>query len=265
MLNQIINSTECDPGELNRFIEEVNAYFSSVDLSEFPISSVENLKDALAYAIKVSQKEPCDEAEIDKAKTILNTAYINMKNNKGNTFVLPNIDNIYDTNRGFYHPGGLYTQKDFDRVKKQLKEKNEKVTLAYDILKNAEYAQPDAKTYPTENIVRGGGNGENYINAARGASIAFQNALRWKIEGNELCAKHAIDVLMAWATTTKLVTGDSNYALASGIYGYEFAQAAELMRDYEGWKKEDFEKFKEWMLSVWYPACIRFLRERNST
>ncbi len=265
MINQIINTKECDPGELNRFIDEVNTYISSADLSEYPISSVENLKDALAYAIKVSQKEPCNEEEINKAKEIFNTAYINMKNNKGNIFIIPNIDNIYDTNRGFYHPGGLYTQKDFDRVKKQLKEKNEKVTLAYDILKNAEYAQPDVKTYPTENIVRGGGNGENYINAARGASIAFQNALRWKIEGNELCAKHAVDVLMAWATTTKLVTGDSNYALASGIYGYEFAQAAELMRDYEGWKKEDFEKFKEWMLRVWYPACIKFLRERNST
>ena len=101
MINQIINAAECDPGELNRFIEEVNTYFSSADLSEYPISSVENLKDALAYAIKVSQKEPCDEAEINKVKTIFNTAYINMKNSKGNIFILPNIDNIYDTNRGF--------------------------------------------------------------------------------------------------------------------------------------------------------------------
>jgi len=103
------------------------------------------------------------------------------------------------------------------------------------------------------------------MNAAIGSSIAFQNALRWKIEGNELCAKHAVDVLMAWATTTKLVTGDSNHALASGIYVYEFAQAAELMRDYEGWKEEDFKKIKEWMFNVWYPVCIKFWRERNST
>ena len=265
MINQIVNAADCNKGELNRFIEEVNSYLSSADLSEYPISSVENLKDALIYSIKLSQKETCDEEEINKAMINFNNAYINMINNKGNIFILPKTDNIYEMNRGFYHPGGLYTQKDFDRVKNQIKEKNEKVTLAYDILKSAEYAQPDAKTYPNENIVRGGGNGENYINAARGASIAFQNALRWKIEDNESCAKHAVDVLMAWATTTKLVTGDSNYALASGIYGYEFAQAAELMRDYEGWKKEDFEIFKEWMLRVWYPPCIKFLRERNST
>ena len=187
-----------------------------------------------------------------------------MKNNKGNICVLPEIENIYDFNRGFYHPGGIYVQKDFDRIKNQLEEKNEKVTLAYNILKKAAYTQPDAKTYPTENIVRGG-NGENYLNAARGGSIAFQNALKWKIEGNELCAKHAIEVLMNWATTTKLVTGDTNHALATGLYGYEFAQTAELMRDYEGWKKEDFEKFKEWMLTVWYSYCMKFLKTRNST
>ena len=70
---------------------------------------------------------------------------------------------------------------------------------------------------------------------------------------------------MAWANTAKLVTGDSNYALASGIYGYQFAQAAELMRDYEGWKKEDFDKFKNWMIEVWYQPCIKFLKERNGT
>jgi hypothetical protein len=44
-------------------------------------------------------------------------------NNKGNIFVLPEIENIYDINRGFYHPGGIYVQKDFDRIKNQLEKK----------------------------------------------------------------------------------------------------------------------------------------------
>ncbi|MDE5788423.1 MAG: alginate lyase family protein, partial [Bacteroidaceae bacterium] len=48
-------------------------------------------------------------------------------------------------------------------------------------------------------------------------------------------------------------------------YGYEFAQAAELMRDYEGWATEDFQRFQRWMLDVWYPGCIHFLRNRNGT
>ena len=37
------------------------------------------------------------------------------------------------------------------------------------------------------------------------------------------------------------------------------------MRDYEGWPKDDFEKYKKWMLEVWYPFCVRFLRKRNGT
>ena len=167
--------------------------------------------------------------------------------------------------RGFIHPGGLHTQADFDRVKQQLAEGNTKVTQAYNVLKSAAYAQSSAGTNPVETIVRGGGNGENYLHAARGAAIAYQNALRWKIEGNKACAKHAVDVLMKWCNTTKVVTGNSDARLAFGLYGYEFAQAAELMRDYKGWKREDFAKFQRWMLDLWYPGCINFLRDRNGT
>ena len=174
-------------------------------------------------------------------------------------------DEEYDTDRGFRHPGGLHTEADFVRIRQQLSEGNEKVVAAYNKLKSAAYAQSSAATYPVETIVRGGGVGENYINAARGASIAYQNALRWKIDGSEANARHAVNVLNQWARTTKAIGGDSNYALAAGLYGYQFAQAAELMRDYEGWKAEDFAQFKRWMLDVWYPSCIGFLRGRNGT
>lgn len=98
----------------------------------------------------------------------------------------------YDTDRGFRHPGGLHSEADFIRIRQQLAEGNERVTAAYEILKNATYAQASASTYPVETIVRGGGSGENYMNAARGATIAYQNALRWKIDGSETHARHAV-------------------------------------------------------------------------
>ena len=168
-------------------------------------------------------------------------------------------------NRGFIHPGGLHTQEDFDRVKAQIAAGNTKVNQAYQVLKSASYAQPTVKTYPTETIVRGGGSGENYMNAARGTTMAYQNALRWKLEGNTQCANAAVRILMAWAKTTKAIGGDSNYALAAGLYGYQFAQAAEIMRDYEGWDRDDFKSFQQWMLDVWYPSSIGFLRGRNGS
>ena len=171
----------------------------------------------------------------------------------------------YDTDRGFRHPGGLHTQADFDRVKQQLSDGNTLVKQAYQKLTSAAYAQSSVQTYPVEVIVRGGGSGENYINACRGATMAYQNALRWKIAGTKSNANAAVRILMAWANTTRDISGDSNYALASGLYGYQFAQAAELMRDYDGWDREEFEQFKQWMLSVWYPKAIGFLRGRNGT
>ena len=169
-----------------------------------------------------------------------------------------------DVDRGFIHPGGLHTQADFDRVKQLIKDKNEKVMAAYNVLKSAAYSQSSVQTYPVETIVRGG-SGENYINAARGATMAYQNALRWKIDGTKANADAAVRILMAWANTTTGVTGNSDAALAMGLYGYQFAQAAELMRDYEGWSREDFQKYKRWMMTVWYPGAVTFLRYRNGT
>lgn len=171
----------------------------------------------------------------------------------------------YNTNRGFVHPGGLHTQEDFDRIKDLLAKGDPTITAAVKVLTQAAYAQSTAGTSPVQTIVRGGGKGENYMNAARGATIAYQNALVWKITGNKANASHAVNVLMQWAKTTKAIGGDSNYALAAGLYGYQFAQAAELLRDYEGWAPERFEQFRQWMLQVWYPSAMGFLRGRNGT
>ena len=108
---------------------------------------------------------------------------------------------------GFIHPGGLHTQADFDRVKAQIAAKNQTVVKAWNKLKSAEYAQANVQTYPVETIVRGGGSGENYINAARGATMAYQNALRWKIGGTAANAKAAVRILMAWANKTTAISG----------------------------------------------------------
>ena len=166
--------------------------------------------------------------------------------------------------RGFIHPGGLHTQADFDRVKAQIAAKNMSVVKAWNKLKAAEYAQSNVQTSPVETIVRGG-SGENYMNAARGAAMAYQNALRWKIAGTTANARAAVRILMAWCNKTTDISGTSDQCLAAGLYGYQFAQAAELMRDYEGWKAEDFEKFRQWMQTLWYPKAIGFLRSRNGT
>ena len=256
------------PGDftsLLRTIASAETFLKGIDPEVYPTLALLEYQDALNMAIMMCKEQKAAQSILDECEENLKSAQTRLK--KVENFVLDTLgsDSKYDTNKGFRHPGGLHTEADFIRIKQQLKEGNSKVVAAYNELKNAAYSQSDVVTWPVEVIVRGGGVGENYINAARGATMAYQNALRWKIDGTEAHARNAITILMKWARTTKSIGGDSNYALAAGLYGYQFAQAAELMRDYKGWAAEDFQEFKQWMLKVWYPSCIGFLRGRNGT
>ena len=256
------------PGDftsLQNAVDDAKAFINSISSADYPINAISEFEDAITVAEDIIRERKVNQDIIDSYVSAISTAKTKLQKTKGFVFDISDVIEGYNPeNRGFRHPGGLHTQADFDRIKRQLAEGNEKVTAAYKILKSAEYAQPSTATYPVETILRGG-DGQNYMNAARGAAIAYQNALRWKIEDNKACAKHAVDVLMAWCNTTKHVSGTSDQCLARGLYGYQFAQAAELMRDYEGWSEEDFTKFQRWMLDVWYPGAIGFLRVRNGT
>ena len=77
-----------------------------------------------------------------------------------------------------------------------------------------------------------------------------------------------LDFVYVHATTGATITDSrcgTNLSLAAGIYGYELANAAELMRDYDGWSREDFEEFRQYMIRTWYNPAIDFLRRRHDT
>lgn len=260
-INYSSTAADLNTEKLQSAISEAEAIIANAN--NYLPGLVNDLSDVL-FSVRKIVDSATTQTQINQAVAKLKTSISKAKASEGKTFDAGNTNAVYDTNRGFIHPGGLHTQADFDRIKQQLADGNKKVTEAMKILRMAEYAQPTAATYPAETIVRGG-SGQNYINTCRGAAIAYQNALRWKIEDNQACAKHAVEVLMKWCNTTKNVTGSSDQFLAFGLYGYQFAQAAELMRDYEGWKPADFEKFKKWMLNIWYQGSIDFLRRHNGT
>lgn len=260
-INYSSTAADLNTEKLQSAISEAEAIIANAN--NYLPGLVNDLSDVL-FSVRKIVDSATTQTQINQAVAKLKTSISKAKASEGKTFDAGNTNAVYDTNRGFIHPGGLHTQADFDRIKQQLADGNKKVTEAMNILRMAEYAQPTAATYPAETIVRGG-SGQNYINTCRGAAIAYQNALRWKIEDNQACAKHAVEVLMKWCNTTKNVTGSSDQFLAFGLYGYQFAQAAELMRDYEGWKPADFEKFKKWMLNIWYQGSIDFLRRHNGT
>ena len=160
---------------------------------------------------------------------------------------------------------GLHTEEDFQRIRDKKAAGEEPWVSAYQLLVESQFSQKTADTYPTEWIKRGISGDENYMNAARGATIVYQQALRWKIEQDDEYAAKAVENLNKWVQTCVGVTGNTNLSLAAGLYGYEFAIAGELLRDYGGWDRADFAAFQNWLLKVFYPANDDFLKRHHDT
>ncbi|GAB6011299.1 alginate lyase family protein [Viscerimonas tarda] len=162
----------------------------------------------------------------------------------------------------FVHPGILHTEADFDRMKEKIKGRKQPWYQGWNKLIANSHASLSYNPNPTREIVRGG-TGENYSAAMNDGAAAYQLAIRWKLSGDDKYADKAIQILDAWATTCVRVTGDSNAALASGIYGFPFANAAEIMRSYPGWSAANFERFKKFMVDVFYSYATDFMSRRN--
>lgn len=252
------------PGDftaLEAKVAECQTFITSATEGYAP-NAVAELQDEVNICQKELQARRASQALIDEYAATLTSLLKQAKATGGYT---PKQVFEVTADHGFMHPGGIVSQEDIDRAKQLLAAGDTRIKKAWDILCANEYSQSGIATWPVETIVRGGSSGQNYMNAARGAAMAYHNALRWKIGGTRANADAAVRILMAWARGNKYVSGDTNLSLAAGIYGHEFANAAELMRDYDGWAKEDFEEFKQYMVRVWYNPAIDFLRRRHDT
>jgi hypothetical protein len=158
--------------------------------------------------------------------------------------------------RSFIHPGILHTTLDLSTIAGEIEKGNEFYLNSLNALTVSKYAQPTVTARATETIVRGG-NGQNFAQLYEDCAKAYQNALRYHIEGNEECGKAACSILNAWSEKLKNVTGNADRYLAAGLYGYQMANAAELMRDYPGFETK---RMQDMLINVFYkPLCERFL------
>ncbi|QOL14913.1 alginate lyase family protein [Dickeya dianthicola] len=166
----------------------------------------------------------------------------------------------------FVHPGLLHTQADFERIKTQLANDAEPWKSGWNKLIGNSHASLNWKANPVEIVYRGANSegAENYGRLYHDAAAAYALALRWKLSGDAAYADKVVEILNAWSSTLKDIRGTSDRYLAAGIYGYELANAAELVRDYRGWKPADFNRFTTMMLNVFYPLCHDFLVRHNN-
>ncbi len=171
----------------------------------------------------------------------------------------------------YNHPCALHTEADFTYIQGKLDDSKKPWTTALTDLQNnsvrvSKTYQPNAHA----KLIRGGNSREepdpeNYADAMYDVASAYQMGLLWRLTGDTGYADAAVRILNAWASTCKLISGDSNKYLGSGLYGYQFANAAEILRDYQGWAEADFEAYKVWIKSVFGTLAVDFLDRHNNT
>ncbi|KPH97833.1 Alginate lyase [Actinobacteria bacterium OK006] len=160
---------------------------------------------------------------------------------------------------GFVHPGLLHTQADFDRMAEKVKAGAQPWKAGYDRLMANRHSQNTWSPRATPTVIRGGA-GQNYPTLYNDIHAAYQNALRWKVTGETAHGDAARNILNAWSSTLTSLNGNADRFLAAGIYGYQFANAAEIMRGYDGF---DVARFKKMLLTIFYPMNDRFLTTHN--
>lgn len=156
----------------------------------------------------------------------------------------------------FTHPGLLHTQADFNRMQQMVGTGAQPYLDGWNQLLNSPLSQSGWTPGATATIVRGG-TGDNVALLYNDIARAYQNALRWKISGSTANGDTARDILNAWSGTLTTLTGNADRYLASGLYGYQMANAAEIMRDYPGFNVTQMQNM---LLNVFYkPLNERFL------
>ncbi|AZE72875.1 hypothetical protein C4K00_2646 [Pseudomonas synxantha] len=166
----------------------------------------------------------------------------------------------------FVHPGLLQTEEDFIRIREKLANHNQPWLAGWQKLIANRHASLAWNPSAVAVVYRGadGRHPENYARLFNDAAAAYALALRWQLSGDTAYADKAVAMLNQWSTTLTAIEGTSDRFLASGLYGYQLANAAELLRGYSRWTAADFHQFQRMMLTVFYPMNHDFLVRHNN-
>jgi hypothetical protein len=158
------------------------------------------------------------------------------------------------------HPSMLHTASDLTRAGDRVASSAQPWKSGWDRLVANGRSQTTWTARPLEEVIRGG-DGQNYAQLYPDIHAAYQNALRWRISGDAAHGDTAVAILNDWSGTLQTVTGNADRYLAAGIYGYQFANAGELVRDHPGF---DRTRFRDMLLNIFHPMNEDFLTNHNN-
>jgi hypothetical protein len=182
-------------------------------------------------------------------------------------YTVTNLDNNY---RPFVHPGCMSTQADIDRMKAKIAAGAEPWASGYAVLTNNGHSSASYTANPLPYVSRGVN--DNYSSMMNDAAAAYECALRWKITGDTNYAESARRNMDGYATTLVQIQGNSNALLLMGAQGFDFACAAELLRNYQPWVDSGgFARFQNFLVYRFYTDAMNgngiwwFLMMHNGT
>ncbi|KAI4602528.1 hypothetical protein KJ359_009776 [Pestalotiopsis sp. 9143b] len=168
----------------------------------------------------------------------------------------------------FQHPGALHTTADIARVKQRVAAGEQPWTRAYEHLANSTLAQTTWTPKPHAVLTRGSNAtfspNQTYTDAYRDAHSSYQLTWRYLLTGNNSYADRAALILDSWSSTLQTINGTEDLYLAAGLYGYQFANAAELLRIYPGWPQENQTAFGKMLNDVFAVFNRDFLVNHNN-
>jgi hypothetical protein len=190
-------------------------------------------------------------ASVDALRTYLNPS--------GNT------NPQFEFSGTFVHPGLLHGTDDLNRIKDLVDQQVSRPYQSYQqLLVSGKSTAAYTMRGPYSSLTRdasltidGTAGGTVKNNVESDFLAAYQNALMYKITGDEAHALKAIEILDAYSSTTESIVGVD--AELNGLYGFMLVNAAEIMRSiYPAWPAAKILQCQNMLKTVFYPVIGNF-------
>jgi alpha-glucosidase len=133
--------------------------------------------------------------------------------------------------KSFEHPGILHTQKDFESMRKLLRNRSEHAYGSYLLLKEHPFSQA---AYPMEGpfrvISRDGEFRYTKQKMENDFHAAYQNAQMWVLTGEKAHAQKSLQILAAYADSLQMIPETNDAPLLAGLEGFKIIYAMEILK-----------------------------------
>ncbi len=172
--------------------------------------------------------------------------------------------------RKMMHPGISYTQADIDRMKAMVEARQEPFYSGFIALRDGDfytrYRDID-REFPKDkngnvNLCGSDADVPRQMWFDTFGLIAVNNALLWHITGDTYYADRAVRVLNRYIGIKS--TWSYGTVCLNNASAHNLIEAAELMRDYSGWKAEDQQGFKDFLVYPGYSTVENYFDKYSS-